>query len=47
MPKRQILGARRRSNGISLHESERVDRAPQARGREEAASDGESPQVVE
>ena len=46
MAERQILCARRCANRIGLHESQRVDRALQSRGREEAASDGRSSQVI-
>ena len=44
-PERQILSARRRADRIGLHEAQRVDRPIERRRREQAAADGEAPEV--
>ena len=47
MPQGQVLRARRRTDGVGLHEAQAIQRALQRCWSEEAARDGGSPQVVE
>ena len=47
MAQRQVLRTRRRADRVGLHEAELVDRAPEGRGREQAARDGVAAQVGE
>ena len=45
MPERQVLGSRRRADGVGLDEAEPLDGAFQADGGEEATGDGETAEI--
>src|SRR5258708_3421212 len=47
MAQYQVLSARRRADRVGLHKAQLVDGAFQRGGCEEAAGDGEAPQVIE